>query len=276
VAAGRAGRASPSVRTGPASSSLSPASMEPGNRTAPLAAPELALLPDADQIGRSPRAHRRSVRGVPRRDLRSRRVAAAVAAGAVVAATGGITLALALTGNSNAPASAHRPPAAPSRHAATTEPSPSPSPSASPSPSPPPAPAVAPVQLAASLNIATHGSSGHPDLVVFQVTNTGSVASGPLTAVIALPAGSSLFGGNSSSFGGDQQDTGAAQALFGDWSCQSTSGSATCTHAALSAGQQAQGMLVITLSGSGACGQPVRLTVISGGASAAASQDIHC
>jgi hypothetical protein len=98
--------------------------------------------------------------------------------------------------------------------------------------------------------------------VVFQVTNSGSTASGPLTAVIALPAGSSLFGGNSSG--------------FGDWSCQSASGGATCTDAALSAGEHSQGMLFITLSGSGACGQPVRVTVTSGGATAEASQAIHC
>jgi hypothetical protein len=200
----------------------------------------------------------------------------------VVAAAGGITLALALTGHNNAPASAHRLPPASSRQAATTQtsPSPSPSPSASPSPSPPPAPVAAPIQLTASLNISTYGTSGHPDLVVFQVTNSGSGDSGPLTAVIALPAGSSLLGDDSSGSGRDQQvngtPDGSAQPLFGDWDCQPTSGGATCTHAALSAGQQAQGMLFITLSGSGACGQPVSLTVMSGGATAGASQAIHC
>jgi hypothetical protein len=63
--------------------------------------------------------------------------------------------------------------------------------------------------------------------------------------------------------------------FFGGWHCQPSSGGATCTHAALPAGQQAQGTLFITVS-SGACGQPVRLTLTGGAATVAASQAIGC
>jgi len=250
----------------------------PVPETALLPGPETALLPGLDQI-RPPREHRRHIRGAPLRIPSSRRIAAAAAVGVVLVVTAATALAVTLTGNDNSPASAGQLPSAPSRHVASTQPSPasSPSPSASPSPSvsaPPAPPAALPV-LTASLSVSGRGGSEH---VSFQATNTGSAASGTLTAVIALPSGSSLAGGSGASWG--QEDNGSADGtavpLSGGWSCQPTSGGATCTHASLAAGHQAPGMLIITLSGSGACGQPVRMTVSTGSASATAAGIIDC
>lgn len=261
-------------------SGLIPAGEQPGSDVAPLPVPLTALLPGLDQIRRPPRAPRRSLRDSVRQGPHSRRIALAVAVGVVLATTAAAALAVTLSGNDNTPASAGRVPPTLSQHAASRQPSsssPTPSPSPSPSASPSPAAAVpAAIQLTASLSISRHGASGHPEAVVFQVTNAGPGASGPLTAAIALPAGSSLFSGA----GGDQQGTGSLDAtsltVTGDWSCQASSGGATCTHAALSAGQQAQGTLFIMVSGSAACGQSVRLTASSGATTVTASQAIPC
>ena len=283
VTGGATGPASQSARTaadqGADSSGLLPAGVSPGSEMAPLPATETALLPGQDQILRAPRAHRRSFRGSPPRTLRSRRIALAAAAGVVLATIAATALAVTLTGNNSPPGSARQLPPAPSRQAASTQPSPSltPSPSPSPSASPSPvAPVVAPVGLAASLSVSRRGASGHPAEAVFQVTNTGTAASGPVTAVITLPTGTSM----SSGFGADQQDSasldGTALAISGGWSCQSAGGGATCTHAALSAGEQAQGMLFFTVSSSAACGQSVRLTVSSGSATAGATDAVPC
>jgi DNA-directed RNA polymerase specialized sigma24 family protein len=273
-----AGATHPGAGIGGAGGDLLPGSMPPGGEVARLPAHETALLPGPDQF-RKPRAHRRSLRDSLRQAPRSRRIAAAAAVGVVLAATASIALAMTLIGNDNAPASAGQLPSAAARHAASTQPSPSPTPPPSPSPSPsisspPAAPAPAPVRLTASLSVSRRGSSGHPETVGFQVTNTGSAMSGPLTAVIALPAGSSLFSGS----GGNEEGTGSlnATALFSAWSCQPTSGGATCTHAALAAGQQTGDTLLIALSGSAACGQAVRLTITSGGATASATDAIPC
>jgi RNA polymerase sigma factor (sigma-70 family) len=267
------GTADPAVDTGPGGGSsgggtsggvsgLSSASMPPGKDLAPLPSRETALLLAGPE--RTLHSPRRSLWRWPRRARLSRRAAAVAAAGVVLVITAGAALAMTLTGHDNPPASARQLPPAPSRLAATAQPSASPSPSPSPSPSASRSPAaavVAPVRLTAGLNISRRGSSRHPEQVAFQVTNTGSAASGPVTAVIALPAGSSLSGGNQAGSG---------------WSCQTVSGGATCTHAALPAGQQAQGMLFVTVSGTAACGQPVRLTVTSGSSTATASAAILC
>ncbi|HYK70875.1 MAG TPA: sigma-70 family RNA polymerase sigma factor [Streptosporangiaceae bacterium] len=261
-------------RAGPASLSHTTTTVSP------QLGPATDLLPFSDQMPQSPRAGRRALGHSSHRSRRPWRIAAAAAAGVVLAATASIALAMTLSGNNNnAPASALQMPRAPSQAAATQPPSSSPSPSARPSPSSsphaaaPPAPAAA-VVLTASLSISGH-SVGH---VVFQVANAGQATSGPLTAVISLPAGASLNSGNWQRSADDTNGSaeGTAIAFSGGWSCQPTSDGATCTHAALAAGQQAQGMLVITISGSGACGQAVRLTVSSGGATAGASQTLSC
>jgi DNA-directed RNA polymerase specialized sigma24 family protein len=133
-----------------------------------------------------------------------------------------------------------------------------------PAPSTPSPTAAAPdVTLAVSANIFGPGR-GNMTQVFFQVTDTGRASTGTLTATIGLPSGSSL----ASSGGGH----GGSQ-----WTCQATSSGASCQHAAISAGQQVPGGILIQLNGSAACGQPVQVTVSSGSASASAeSQDIQC
>jgi hypothetical protein len=181
-----------------------------------------------------------------------------------------------LTGSGSSPGSA-KPAARPSVHAAATEPAspspqPSPSPSTSPTPAPPPAPTF---QLAASLSI--FGRGGFTSLV-FQVSDTGSATTGPVTAFISLPAGTSLFSGDNQQHQGGRGNgsaDGTAQP-FSDWNCQPASGGAVCTHGAMSGGQQTEGMLFVAVTGSGACGQPVSLSVTSGGETVWASQAIAC
>ena len=101
---------------------------------------------------------------------------------------------------------------------------------------------------------------GNFQQVSFQVTDTGSATTRQLTVTITLPAGASMFGnGNQGFFGGG----------FG-WSCQPTSTGATCQHARVSAGTQAEGAIFMTISGNAACGQPIDLTATSGSVSATA------
>ncbi len=138
------------------------------------------------------------------------------------------------------------------------------SPSATPTPSPAASSSAAPdVTLAVSASVNGPGG-GNIAQVFFQVTDTGSAGTGTLTATIGLPSGSSL-----ASFGHGHRG--------GQWSCQATSSGATCQHDAISAGQQVQGMILIQINSSAACGQPVQVTVTSGSASASApGQDIQC
>jgi DNA-directed RNA polymerase specialized sigma24 family protein len=190
-------------------------------------------------------------------------------------------------GGGSAPTSANRAehPAAVAAPAisASALPQSSPSASASPSPSPvssPPAPPPPSPGLSASVNVSS-AMFGQAAAVRFQVTDTGSVATGMVTASITLPAGSSMFsrsGGDGS--GGDGHgghgDSSSATNFGGGWDCQPTTGGATCTHASIAPGQQTDGFLFVTVSDSGACGQPVQLTVSSGPAFAQASQDLSC
>lgn len=121
------------------------------------------------------------------------------------------------------------------------------------------------VTLTVSANVNGPGR-GNIAQFFFQVTDTGSASTGELTATIALPSGSSLanFGG-----GGHRHNA---------WTCQATSSGATCQHAAISPNEQVSGFILIQVSSSSACGQPVDVTVTSGSASASAqsAQDIQC
>jgi DNA-directed RNA polymerase specialized sigma24 family protein len=129
-------------------------------------------------------------------------------------------------------------------------------PKASSAPASTPASAVV---LAASVSVQATGLNE----VTFQVTDSGTAATGGLTATITLPAGSWLIGIVHHSASG--------------WSCQPTSTGATCQHAAISAGAETSGTILIGASGS-ACGEPVQLSTASGTASASAQsgQDIQC
>jgi hypothetical protein len=218
-------------------------------------------------------------------------------AGIVVAAFG-VAFAVMLTGNATPLASPHNHPAqaaVPLASATVTAPTQSPSPtpkpvrkrksSASPTPAPSatsqrtsPAPAVSSqppgrtptssVHLAATVSVDSGWHSQSFAQVVFEVTDTGSAATGQITASITLPAGASMMTGGGGGDGGDLGQS-ASDWTFG-WTCQPTSAGATCQHGGIAAAAQAVGAIYIALSGTTACGQPVELAVASGKAAASA------
>jgi len=222
----------------------------------------------------------------------------------IVVAVFAIAFAVMLTGNSTPLGPAHHPhnqavAALPSATLATPIQTPSPTrkptpksrtpkrtPSASPSPArgaaapppasptppptspPPPTQATPPasVQLAATVTVNSGWQSQSSGLAVFEVTDTGSAATGQVTATITLPAGASMMAGD-----GGGGDGGHGALDWGShWNCQPTSTGATCQHAGIGAGAQAGGAIFFTLSGTSACGQPVQIEVASGSASASA------
>ncbi len=126
---------------------------------------------------------------------------------------------------------------------------PAPSPTASQSPG---------AQLAATVDVYGGGFGGVQ--VAFSVTDTGSAATGELTAVITLPSGSSLAG-DGFRHHHHHDDS---------WTCQPTASGASCQHAAESAGQSAQGTIQVQVTGPAACGQAVQLTATTGSASTSA------
>ena len=243
-------------------------------------------------------------------------------AGLAIAAV--VAVAVTLTGNGNTPASARGPATAASQAIAGAAPAVSPStPAASPSPALSPAPALSPgptvspwpatspatapaaagwTGLSVSLDAYGGLMSGRFGQVVFQVTDTGTAATGTLTVSISLPAGTSVFsswpteppeptepawppwpsgsrgsrGSGGSGHGGWPDADSSVAFGVGGWSCQPVSGGASCTHAAIAAGAQAQGVLAVGLSGTAACGQPVTITVTAGSAFAQATDDIRC
>jgi RNA polymerase sigma factor (sigma-70 family) len=170
----------------------------------------------------------------------------------------------------SASASARQSSAAPTSWSASASPPPAVTPPpGTPTPTPSES-ASGSAQLAATANVAGGGYFKDFGQVFFQVTNTGSAATGELTVTITLPAGSSMIAD-----GGRHGD--AASDHHHDWSCQPTATGATCQHAAISAGAQIAGAIFITLSGTAACGQPVEVTATSGSASASAqSGGIPC
>lgn len=159
-------------------------------------------------------------------------------------------------------AGAPRPTPLPTAPSSAVSPSPRPSPSLSltPSPSPPAstssAPAAVSVRLNASISISAADNPFSPDQLVFQVGDTGSAASGPLTASVTLPAGTELL------------TDGAAS---GGWDCQVAGIGWDCTHSALSPGQDAEALLNF----SPVCG-PINLVATSGSATATAEQTVAC
>ena len=162
--------------------------------------------------------------------------------------------------STHAPAGSSRRPSSPGRPPGSAAPPLNTSPSSTAKASSPPAAA-----LTASINI--NGQHPHSAQIGFQINDTGSAGTGELTVSITLPAGTGLAGtGQGSGHGHDSAGGGGS----GGWSCQSTSGGASCQHSAISPGGQAQGMIFISISGSAACGQSVGLTVTSGSASASA------
>lgn len=172
-------------------------------------------------------------------------------------------------------------PTQPSNSSMAKSPSPKPAHHASTSPATPPAPVVATpthtgapppssVKLSASIDVYAGHGDGQGGVVAFQVTDTGSAATGELTVSISLPSGASMITG-----GGDN----AHAADKGGWNCQPDSAGASCTRGGISAGARSSGTIIISVnSGSAACGRPVQITATSGGASASAQspENIRC
>jgi DNA-directed RNA polymerase specialized sigma24 family protein len=183
--------------------------------------------------------------------------------------------------------------AAPAISATVPPPAPT-APTVPPSPSiiPPavaPAPPPVSVDLTASLDLPAGLMFGHATLLEFQIANAGSAPTETVTVSISLPAGSSVFdwqpggsgdggwggqGGSRRSASADGTDSTAFSP--GGWDCQPTASGATCSHAAIAAGQQTEGFVLVTVSDSAACGQAIQLTVTSGPAFAQATQDLSC
>jgi len=142
----------------------------------------------------------------------------------------------------------------------SAQPGSSPSPKAStPEFSPSPTPGVT---LTASVSVQ---QAWGLDAVSFQINDTGTAATGELTATITLPSGSWFIGMLHAHHGA------------GGWSCQPTSTGATCQHDAIAAGAYATGTMLIRAGGA-ACGQPVQVSASSGSATASAQspQGIPC
>lgn len=166
---------------------------------------------------------------------------------------------------SAAPASSHS-----ARPTPSGSPSPSPTASPSPSASPTSGPTLIPtpratVKVTAKLGVTVQvGSALDLGLTVgvsIAVSDPGTAATGPLTTSLTLPPGISVL------------------ALPGSpWSCTTSSGTMTCTHAAIGAGATAEesvSVLVLSLSG---CGDSLAATVVSGSLSAAGSsaEQVQC
>lgn len=258
----------------------------------------LAVIPAA----RGDRATRASAARKTRGQRRGRgRVprSAAVAAGValVVLVSGAVAMALNSPGASTGTASARSSPAssipgplaqaAPSPSLSSPPPSPVPvsatSPQASSPQASPASQALAALTASMDISRAQFGSTRtEMDEVSFEVANTGSAATGPLTVAISLPPGSSPAGtspGPSSGLtGGTVEGAGtAASALAGfGWSCEPATDGITCTHAPVPAGQQVNGRLSVTISGFMTCGKMVTLTASSGSATARAVQALVC
>ena len=150
----------------------------------------------------------------------------------------------------------------PSTSSSPSHPARGPSPSATPSPTAGSSSASG-VTLAAGIDVFGFGSFGID--VLFRVTDSGSAATGGLTADITLPPGSSMSG-----IGHGHQSK--------RWTCQPTSSGASCQHDPISAGQTANGAILVQLSGTAACGQAVEVTATASGASASAQspETIQC
>ncbi len=139
----------------------------------------------------------------------------------------------------------------------TTSASPSPSPTASVS-----ATVAANAKLSVGVQVQGLLNLGVTAVVKVNVSDTGTVGTGPMTATLTLPPGTTMLGLAGSSA----------------WSCSAGGSGGTCTHAAIGAGVAADfsfNMLVISLSG---CGSSVLASVVSGAVSGSSSspQQVQC
>jgi DNA-directed RNA polymerase specialized sigma24 family protein len=124
-------------------------------------------------------------------------------------------------------------------------------------------PAAGAAQLSATVAITNEDPEGNDEAAVeaevaFDVTNTGSAATG---AVDVTLIGAPLW-----------------SVVSGSWTCQATDTGATCQDSAIPAGGQAQEVLILRTFTETPCGEPVQLTAVSGSAQASAQspQVMNC
>ena len=210
------------------------------------------------------------------------------AGAAVVVAIAAVAIALTLNGHDTPPASAGpvpdpaasgspaRTPAVSPHTSASSSSSPSRDPHKSPRPATLSAPSAHPSStaasssagLAASVNMYGLGDDWTSAQVVFEVTNSGPDTTRELTVSLTLPAGTSVIGGSASPGPG----AGAG------WLCAESGRQATCQHAGIATGADAQGGLFLAIAGTSGCGEAVRMSVSTGSASASTEspQSVQC
>jgi DNA-directed RNA polymerase specialized sigma24 family protein len=185
---------------------------------------------------------------------------------------------------------------------APSPPAPSPSPPGPPTPAPPMPSRPAPVgsgpaapQVTAQISVADPVGLSDLAEITFAIADTGPVATGPLSASIALPPGSTLLAAwsgpgiigwqctaaGSSSAGTSTAGSSSAGTSTTDSTEQGSNeqgSTATCVHDPIGATAQADGILTVAVTGPAACGQPVTVTVTGGAAvtSAQSAGTIQC
>jgi hypothetical protein len=155
--------------------------------------------------------------------------------------------------------------------AATPSVSPSPAAPGSPAASPAPGPSTAPdVQLSVTAEVGVCFAVGTANEISWSVADTGSAATGDLTVSVTLPPGVSPQSENEYQEECDPDATGSG--------CQLTASGVTCLYEGISAGTQAEAAIIVLFDSIADCGQPVDVTVSSGGASASteAPGGINC
>lgn len=109
--------------------------------------------------------------------------------------------------------------------------------------------------------VSVFGPGGHSSVaaVAFSIADVGPAATAPLSAYVSLPPDATLVTGGH--WGGDRSG----------WNCSARPGGVSCAHAAISAAGRTGGLIIVQVTGSRACGQPVQVSV-TGGASTASAQ----
>jgi DNA-directed RNA polymerase specialized sigma24 family protein len=112
-------------------------------------------------------------------------------------------------------------------------------------------------QVTTQVSVFGPWGDSHIAVVVFTIADAGPAATSGLTAYISLPRDASMM-----SEGRDGRS---------GWSCRGRRDGASCVHAPIAAAGRTGGMIAVQVTGSAACGQPVRVSV-SGGASTASAR----
>jgi DNA-directed RNA polymerase specialized sigma24 family protein len=121
-------------------------------------------------------------------------------------------------------------------------------------------------QVTAQISVADPAGLSNLAEITFGIADTGSVATGPLSASIAMPPDSTVL------------PSWSGPGIIIGWHCSAAGSSATCVHEPIGATVRTSGILTVAVTGSAACGQSVRVTVTGGAAvtSAQSAGTIQC